>query len=703
MSQDATVNAGDIARLAGVGRAAVSNWRRRYEDFPQPVGGTASSPLFSLPEVEEWLHRNGKTFEVSLGDRVWQRLKASAGDLRLGELLGHAGAFLLYTRRDPGGWAGLAGSPDLVVRLPHAVAAAAPDLPVNLGSPDAADARLADPGLIHLLAEMAARDGAAETFEFLCERYVEAHSRRLSVTRPEIAGLMARLACPEGGSVLDPACGLGTLLLAVQTEGAPRRAAPPASRDTRRRGPGRNPSDGEGRLLGQDASETGALLTALRLLLRGDPARIVARIVAGDALRHDGFSGERADAVVCDPPFNERAWGHEDLIGDPRWDYGMPPRGEPELAWVQHCLAHVRPGGLVAILMPSAAASRRPGRRIRANLLRAGALRAVVTLSAGGPDLWLLRRPRPGERQPTAILLADAGEDLSLVEQAWRAYLAESEPPRGSRTVRIIDLLDDEVDVSPARHLSARSDTRGLPAARDRFVEASAVLTRAMAETLPDLEVLGDGDLGWDAPVTTVAELVRAGLVTVLHSTLKASDEPVETRGLQMETPGLPVLTADDLSHGGPPTGLAAPAPGLVTIEGGDIVGSPVTARVIEAGGAVLGPHLTVFRVDRARLDPEFLAGFLRFAAGGGRTHPNSRSTSSRSTHLGASRVEARRARVLRIPLTEQRRYGRAFQQLLALEDRLTEVAAAGEAFVRLGVEGIADGRLRPRDPSSSS
>ncbi|HEX4703803.1 MAG TPA: SAM-dependent methyltransferase, partial [Pseudonocardiaceae bacterium] len=75
MSEDTTVNAGDIARLVDVGRAAVSNWRRRHDDFPQPVGGTASSPLFSLPEVEKWLRRNGKTYQVSLAERAWQRLR----------------------------------------------------------------------------------------------------------------------------------------------------------------------------------------------------------------------------------------------------------------------------------------------------------------------------------------------------------------------------------------------------------------------------------------------------------------------------------------------------------------------------------------------------------------------------------------------------------------------------------------------------
>jgi hypothetical protein len=45
------VTLAEIARIAGVGRAAVSNWRRRYDNFPSPVGGTDTSPQFSLPQV----------------------------------------------------------------------------------------------------------------------------------------------------------------------------------------------------------------------------------------------------------------------------------------------------------------------------------------------------------------------------------------------------------------------------------------------------------------------------------------------------------------------------------------------------------------------------------------------------------------------------------------------------------------------------
>ncbi|MEU6431898.1 N-6 DNA methylase [Microbispora sp. NPDC046973] len=666
---EATVNAGDIARLADVGRAAVSNWRRRYEDFPQPVGGTASSPLFSLPEVEAWLRRNGKSFEVSQGDRVWQRLRASADDLRLGEVLGEVGAFLLYTLRDPGGWKRLSAAPDLAVRLPRAVAETTADLP-----PRAGDATPVEPGVLRLVAGMAERNGAAGTFEFLCERYAEAHSRRLALTRPDVAALMTRLACPGARTVLDPACGMGTLLLGAAGAGG---------------------AGGGVRLLGQDANETVALLAALRLLLRGRDARVV----PGDALRHDAFPPDRpveglgdalADAVVCDPPFNERAWGHEGLVGDPRWQYGMPPRGEPELAWVQHCLAHVRPGGLVAILMPGAAASRRPGRRIRANLLRTGALRAVFTLAPGGPDLWLLRRPEPGERQPGTILVADAGDDPASVEAVWRAHLAKAELPLGGRTVRIIDFLDDEVDVSPARHLSPRVDMRGFPAAGERFREAVA----ALAGDVPDLEVLTGGAAGWDASWATVAEMARSGLVTIRHSTLRAlpADAPhgeapdggVSDGGVS--DGGVPVLTADDVAAGTTPSRRIPRVPGLVAVRQGDVVASAVTARVVAGEGAVLGPHLSLFRVDPEKVDAEFLAGFLRYAAGGGRPH------------LGSSRVEARRARVPQLPLAVQRTYGTAFRRLLALEDGLREAAAAGEALARLGVEGLIDGRLRPRD-----
>lgn len=49
-----------IARRAGVGRAAVVNWRRHHPDFPPPVGGTDVHPEFDPDAVDRWLHLHGK-------------------------------------------------------------------------------------------------------------------------------------------------------------------------------------------------------------------------------------------------------------------------------------------------------------------------------------------------------------------------------------------------------------------------------------------------------------------------------------------------------------------------------------------------------------------------------------------------------------------------------------------------------------------
>ncbi|AZM54562.1 SAM-dependent methyltransferase [Streptomyces sp. WAC 01529] len=59
------MTAAAIARLAGVSRAAVSNWRRRYPEFPKPVGDGSGSPKFSRAAVEAWLKSTGKADQLA--------------------------------------------------------------------------------------------------------------------------------------------------------------------------------------------------------------------------------------------------------------------------------------------------------------------------------------------------------------------------------------------------------------------------------------------------------------------------------------------------------------------------------------------------------------------------------------------------------------------------------------------------------------
>jgi SAM-dependent methyltransferase len=607
MQDETTVNAADIARLADVGRTAVSNWRRRYADFPQPVGGTPASPLFALTEVEAWLRVQDKLLEIPLAERAWQELRARAGDdLQIA--------------------ATLADVADLLARGQVSAPAA--------------------------IAELAAALGAGDAFEVLLRRFQEMQARRAATTPPEIAELMATLA-GDIRTVLDPACGTGELLLAARDNSAARR------------------------LLGQDIAADSARLAGIRLRLRSTDVTVR----TDDSLRRDAFPGVLADAVLCDPPFHERSWGHEELTADPRWIYGLPPRLEPELAWVQHALAHLAPGGLAVVLMPAAAAGRRPGRRIRAQLLRKGALRAVLALSATH-HVWLLRRPAS---DPPGTVLMVAAADLETIITTWQRF-DEGRPhdePGVSRAVPIIDLLDEEVDLTPAYHLSAPAPER----TAERFTQAQERLGTAVGQLralIPDLRPSKDPR---EFSTVTIAELARIGHLTIRHAPLRRDFGPGEQA----------VLTAEDVIEGRPASGRGLPDERLTTLRIGDIAvatsAGRLAAMVLDADGAMLGPGLTLLRADPRQLDPHFVAGALRSSA-------NVQASTVQTG--GTGRADIRRAQVPQLPLAEQRRYGDAFRRMEKLESAIRVTTASGAELAQLLADGVREGTLLPPEGKSA-
>jgi predicted DNA-binding transcriptional regulator AlpA len=61
----------EIARMAGVSRQAVGNWRARHADFPQPRAVINSAPAFSRTEVEAWLRERGHPVgDIQMADVV---------------------------------------------------------------------------------------------------------------------------------------------------------------------------------------------------------------------------------------------------------------------------------------------------------------------------------------------------------------------------------------------------------------------------------------------------------------------------------------------------------------------------------------------------------------------------------------------------------------------------------------------------------
>jgi hypothetical protein len=77
---DELLTMSDIARAAGVSLAAVNNWRRRYDSFPEPRPGTGR---FSAEQVADWLDDRKIAVHFTGGVSGWLR-HTSAGHRPVG-------------------------------------------------------------------------------------------------------------------------------------------------------------------------------------------------------------------------------------------------------------------------------------------------------------------------------------------------------------------------------------------------------------------------------------------------------------------------------------------------------------------------------------------------------------------------------------------------------------------------------------------
>ncbi|MFC9085724.1 N-6 DNA methylase [Nocardiopsis dassonvillei] len=747
------VSSADIARIAGVKPTAVSNWRRRHDDFPRPVGGTDRSPRFDLGQVEEWLSTHRQVPGIDPDQRLWQALDSLRGSVPVDAALVQAGVLLWHLDRDPGAGGHSAGEPgeqdgpalagrawrdfeDLLEGAGLSGLAERRPEPV----PDARLAPLAD------AAVRAARESGPRTvFERLLSRLDQRSPSGSHTVPPELADLMVALAGiadigsgPEGsggrgtgagdtgtgagntvagagntvagegngngntvpggttgngdgpvGTVADPACGRGGLLLAAARGG--RRA-----------------------LLGQDRDAASVWLAALRLAFAGALTGETDLRVA-DALRlpafapnaPDGADGaDGADAVVCAPPFGERNWGGEELAEDPRWTYGVPPRLESDLAWVQHCLSLVRPGGSAVVLMPPGAAQRPSGRRIRRSLLRAGAFRAVVSLPPGFAahyavplQLWVLRRPEP-DAVPAPVLLVDTaphepgqtcppGEVLGRIDRLWREYLSGpegcDERPGVARTLEVVDLLDEDVDLTPRTRLPVPRAAAGdldLFAERRTRLEGALRTLRTLLPEAPRAEP-GGGAVG----VVTLGELARAGSVTIRRPLPRRSAEEAGPRTSAR------VVTGEDVARGAGASRteeVDADPMRNPPIQEGDVLipaVAPRPAARVATGddvGAFPGGGLYVVRTNPGAVDPWFLAGFVTSSG-------ESRNITRLSSGMrGRLRIDPSRMRLPVLPVEEQRRYGELFRRVARFREALLEFQGWGEELADQAVDLVA-------------
>ena len=172
----------------------------------------------------------------------------------------------------------------------------------------------------------------------------------------------------------------------------------------------------------QELKENTYNLTRMNLIMRGiSPDNINTR--CADSLAEDWPLSQQSstagqplyvDAVVSNPPYSQH-WDPTDRELDPRFkDYGVAPKSKADYAFLLHELHHLKPDGILTIVLPHGVLFRGgEEEQIRTNLIEKNNIDAIIGLPAniffgtGIPTLIMVLKQH---RDNDDVLIIDASK-----------------------------------------------------------------------------------------------------------------------------------------------------------------------------------------------------------------------------------------------------------------------------------------------------
>lgn len=218
-------------------------------------------------------------------------------------------------------------------------------LPKNYARPALDKQRLGE--LIDLVAQIGlggadhrSKDVLGRVYEYFLSQFASAEGKKGGqfYTPRCVVQVLVEMLAPYKGRVYDPCCGSGGMF--VQSE-----------KFVEAHG-GRI---GDISIYGQESNPTTWRLAAMNLAIRGIEANLGAE--HADSFRRDQHPDLKADFILANPPFNDSDWGGDSLRDDARWQYGAPPAGNANYAWIQHFIHHLAPHGLAGFVLANGSMS----------------------------------------------------------------------------------------------------------------------------------------------------------------------------------------------------------------------------------------------------------------------------------------------------------------------------------------------------------
>lgn len=293
-------------------------------------------------------------------------------------------------------------------------------------------------------------------YEYLIEKFASNAGKKAGefYTPHEVSLLMSEIIADylgdrEGIKIYDPTSGSGSLLINIGHSVAKRM----------------NNSDNI-KYYAQELKENTYNLTRMNLVMRGiKPDNIVTR--NADTLEEDWpyfddtnpettYDPLYVDAVVSNPPYSQN-WNPTDKANDARYNrYGVAPKGKADYAFLLHDLFHVKPDGIMSIVLPHGVLFRGGEEgEIRKNLVEYNNIDTIIGLPA---NIFY------GTGIPTIVMVLKQKKDNDdvLIIDASKGFMKEGKNNklRACDIKKIVDTVRERKTIHKYSKVVSREEIR---------------------------------------------------------------------------------------------------------------------------------------------------------------------------------------------------------------------------------------------------
>ncbi len=271
-------------------------------------------------------------------------------------------------------------------------------------------------------------------------------------------------------------------------------------------------------IFGQESNPTTWKLAKMNLALRGIDANLGPQ--HADTFRRDLHPDLKADFVLANPPFNMSDWARD--ADDVRWQFGVPPQGNANFAWVQHMIHHLAPQGIAGFVLANGSmSSQQSGEgEIRKAIVEADLVDCMIALpgqlfygSQIQVCLWFIARDKSGaptrgtktlRERPGETLFVDArklgvmvsrthleltDEELARIVGAYHAWRGEpassdyADEPGFCRGATLEEIRGHDFVLTPGRYVGAAVEEYESEPFEDRLAQLRAQLKEQFSES----------------------------------------------------------------------------------------------------------------------------------------------------------------------------------------------------------------------------